>query len=225
MSSWERTLGTGLTAAIEQVLNRALALDPASERALRALLDEPFLLQFTPPGQSIYLAADERTIRVQLESAVAPVLALKGSPLAFAAVALGDEGAFRDGRITAEGDIARAHRLQRILQQLDPDWEGSLAGVIGDVPAHFLARRLRQSLRWSRETREVLSRNLEEYLHEESDALPARPEAEALFDDIDELRLDIDRLDARLERIERQRSKVQRSRDIADTDDPVGGCE
>lgn len=205
MSGWGRTLNTGIAATIEQALNRALALDPASGKALRELLDEPFLIQLEPPGLELYLSADSRALRVQFSCTRTPALTLAGSPLGFAAAALGDENIFRDGRVSLNGDVARAHRFQRILQQLDPDWEASLAEVIGSVPAHFIARRVRQGLSWSQGVRRSLNRNIEEYLQEESDTLPARAEAEALFEDIDALRLDTDRLTARLHNLETAR--------------------
>lgn len=207
MSDWGRTLRSGLSAAIETALNRALALDPATEQALRELLTEPFLIRLTPPGLALYLLADRRAVRVQFECAVPPALALSGSPLAYAAAATGDRQVFTDGRISVHGDVALAHRLQRILQQLEPDWEAGLADAIGGVPAHFLARRFRQGLRWSREARAALSRNLEEYLQEESDSLPARAEAEARFEDIDRLRLDGDRLEARVRLLEQEQDR------------------
>lgn len=203
MSEWGRTLGTGFAAAMEQALNRALALDPASFKALQALLEEPFLLRLDPPGIELYLMADSRALRVQWHSEVPPALVLAGSPLAFAAAALGDDSVFHDGRIRLTGDVAQAQRLQRILQGLELDWEASLAEIIGGIPAHFIARRLRQGLQWSSEARGVLARNVEEYLQEESDTLPARLEAEALFEDIDALRLEADRLEARLRNLEK----------------------
>lgn len=214
MSVWGPTFGSGIAATIERAINRALALDPVSQKALQALLGEPFLLRINPPGQDIYLTADQRSIRVQFECAVAPALILEGAPLAFAAAALGDESVFADGRLKLNGDVARAHRFQRILQQLDPDWEASLADVIGGVPAHFLARRLRQGLSWSRDVRRALGRNLEEYLQEESDTLPAKAEAEALFEDIDALRLDADRLEARLRHLEQIRDTQQEKAEL-----------
>lgn len=209
MSDWGRTFNTGIVAALEQALNRALALDPVANKALIALLDEPFLLQLEPPGLKLYLTTDSRCVRLRSTCEVPPPsVILTGSPLAFAAVAFGDEEVFRDGRLTLEGDAARAHRLQRILQQLQPDWEASLADIIGDVPAHFFARRLRQGLQWSREARSALTRNLEEYLQEESGTVPARPEADALFEDIDALRLKENRLAARVRKLEEARDSA-----------------
>ena len=220
MSDWGRTLTTGIAAAIEQALNRALALDPASGNALKTLLDEPLLLKLQPPGLDLYLSAgshdfraDSRAVNVQFRCAHAPALTLTGSPLAFAAVALGDGAVFRDGRLCVDGDVGRAHRLQHVLQQLDPDWEASLADIIGGVPAHFVARRIRQSLRWAEDARGVLTRNIEEYIQEENDALPARAEAEAQFEDIDVLRLDVDRLEARLRRLERSGTQPMENRE------------
>jgi ubiquinone biosynthesis protein UbiJ len=67
------------------------------------------------------------------------------------------------------------------------------------VPAHFLARRLRNGVKWSRDARHSMASNLEEYLHEETGALPGRRELEASFQDIDALNLRVERLAARVE--------------------------
>jgi len=47
-----------------------------------------------------------------------------------------------------------------------------------------------------------MNANLEEYLHEESRALPGRRELEATFQDIDQLNLRTERLEARLTQLE-----------------------
>jgi ubiquinone biosynthesis protein UbiJ len=70
---------------------------------------------------------------------------------------------------------------------------------LGDLPAHFLARRLRSSVKWSRDARHSMASNLEEYLHEETSALPGQRELEASFQDIDSLSLRVERLAARVE--------------------------
>ncbi|QCF26957.1 ubiquinone biosynthesis accessory factor UbiJ [Hydrocarboniclastica marina] len=207
MREWGLTLGSAIAATVEQALNRSLGLDPVSHEALRKLLEEPFLIRLEPPGLELWLTADHRTLHVQQHCALEPALTLTGSPLAFAAAALGDPHVFRDERVKAVGDVSLAHHFQRLLQQMEPDWEASLAKAVGGVPAHFIARRVRQSLRWSREARQTLSRNVEEYLHEESRTLPARGEAEAFFEDVDNLRLDTDRLAARLDLLSRPRAE------------------
>ena len=84
---------------------------------------------------------------------------------------------------------------------------------IGDVPAHFLGQRVRGAIRWSRQAFQSLNANIEEYVHEESRALPGRRELEATFEDIDELNLRTERLEARLNLIE-NRGKTDESENL-----------
>lgn len=55
---------------------------------------------------------------------------------------------------------------------------------------------------WSRQAFSSLNANIEEYVHEESRALPGRRELEATFEDIDALSLRTERLEARVNHIE-----------------------
>jgi ubiquinone biosynthesis protein UbiJ len=130
------------------------------------------------------------------------VLIITGRPVAFAALALGDDRVFADERLTVEGDTALAHQLQLALNQLQPDWEAAMANHIGDVPAHFIGKRIRQAVKWSRQAFSTMNANVEEYVHEESRTLPGRRELEATFQDIDELSLRTERLEARLNQLQ-----------------------
>ncbi|MCK5888268.1 MAG: SCP2 sterol-binding domain-containing protein [Alcanivorax sp.] len=127
---------------------------------------------------------------------------ITGRPVAFAALALGDDRVFADERLTVEGDTALAHQLQRALNQLQPDWEAAMANHLGDVPAHFIGKRIRQAVKWSRQAFSTMNANVEEYVHEETRTLPGRRELEATFQDIDELSLRTERLEARLKLVE-----------------------
>jgi ubiquinone biosynthesis protein UbiJ len=122
--------------------------------------------------------------------------------MAFVALALGDDRVFADKRLGVHGNTALAHQLQRALNQLEPDWEAAMARHLGDLPAHFLGKRIRSAVHWSRQAANAMSANLEEYLHEESQALPGRRELEATFQDIDQLNLRTERLEARLTQLE-----------------------
>ncbi len=193
------TLRSALSGALEAALNRALALDPAGRKALLAALAGPVQFE-VGASRSLTLTLqrlDDR-VRVGSEPSEDAALVLKGSALAFAALALGDRNVFAEGRIAVSGDTALAHQFQRALEQLDPDWEAALAARIGDLPAHFLGQRLREALAWRRQAADRLTRNLEEYIHEESRQLPGRRELEATFADIDDLALRVERLEARL---------------------------
>lgn len=198
------TLLAAISAIVEHALNRALELDPAGREALMQALSRPVQFDVTAPVALTYtLARAGDRVQVSSQPADDPALQLRGRPVAFAALALGDDRVFRDGRLTVNGDTALAHQLQGALDQLNPDWEAAMARHLGDVPAHFLGKRIRHAVTWSRQAVRSMTANLEEYIHEESRALPGRRELDAAFEDIDDLNLRAERLEARLDRLER----------------------
>ncbi|MDX1756834.1 MAG: SCP2 sterol-binding domain-containing protein [Marinobacter sp.] len=197
------TLRAAVSGVVETALNQALALDPAGQQALLDALQGPVQFRLTAPlPLSFHLCAVGGQVQVGSEPLDAPALDIAGRPLAFAALALGDDRVFQEGRLAVTGDMALAHQFQRALAQLNPDWEAALARHLGDVPAHFLGRRLRSAVKWSRQASASLHANIEEYIHEESGALPGKRELEATFADIDDLNLRTERLSARLEQLE-----------------------
>lgn len=197
------TLLSAVTAIVEGALNRALELDPAGQQALLGALQGPVQFSITAPLPLSYtLSRVGERVQVSSQPAEAPALEISGKPIAFAALATGDDRIFSDGRLAVAGDTALAHQLQRALNQLDPDWEAAMAAHLGDVPAHFLGKRVRSAVKWSRQAFHSLNANIEEYVHEESRVLPGRRELEATFEDIDDLNLRTERLEARLNQIE-----------------------
>ncbi|KPQ02999.1 SCP2 sterol-binding domain-containing protein [Marinobacter sp. HL-58] len=196
------TLLSAITAVIESALNRALELDPGGKRALMSALTGPVQLSLDTVGLTLVLQPVRDRIQVASQPVESPALVLSGRPMAFAALAIGDDRVFSEGRIQVTGDTALAHQFQRAIDQLEPDWEAAMANHIGDVPAHFIGQRIRGAVGWSRQAFRSLNANIEEYIHEESQSLPGRRELEATFADIDRLNLQTERLEARIERLE-----------------------
>ncbi|MDX1553811.1 MAG: SCP2 sterol-binding domain-containing protein [Marinobacter sp.] len=201
------TLMSAVTAIIENALNRALELDPAGKQALMSSLTGPVQFSLESLDLTLVLQQAAGRVRVASQPAESPALVLSGRPMAFAALATGDDRVFSEGRIQVTGDTALAHQFQRAIDQLDPDWEAAMAAHIGDVPAHFIGQRIRGAVRWSRQAFGSLNANIEEYIHEESRSLPGRRELEATFTDIDHLNLQTERLEARVERLEKPNQK------------------
>lgn len=197
------TLLAALTAIVEWALNHAIELDTAGRRALLSAVQGP--VQFcinTPVALTCSLHRAGERVQVRSQTIEAPALEIIGGPLAFAALATGDHRVFADGRLEISGDAALAHQLQQALEQLNPDWEAAMARHLGDVPAHFIGTRIRNAVRWSQQAASSLNANVEEYVHEESRALPGRRELEATFEDIDTLNLRTERLKARVVQLE-----------------------
>ncbi|WP_286749707.1 ubiquinone biosynthesis accessory factor UbiJ [Marinobacter sp. UBA2688] len=196
------TLLSAVTAIVESALNRALELDPAGKQALMSALTGPVQFSLDTVGLTLVLHPAGDRLRVASHPPETPALVLSGQPMAFAALAIGDDRVFSEGRIRVTGDTALAHQFQRAMDQLNPDWEAAMAAHVGDVPAHFIGQRIRGAVDWSRQAARSLNANIEEYIHEESRSLPGRRELEATFTDIDRLALQTERLEARVERLE-----------------------
>ncbi|MBZ2169109.1 MULTISPECIES: SCP2 domain-containing protein [Marinobacter] len=205
------TLLSAITAIIEGGLNHTLELDPAGRQGLLDALTAPVNIHVTAPVPLTYsLSRVGERVSVSSQPAEQPALSISGKPIAFAALAIGDDKVFGDGRLGVDGDMGLAHQIQRAIHQLNPDWEAAMARYLGDVPAHFLGTRIRSAVSWSQNAVSALNANIEEYLHEESRSLPGRRELEATFGDIDQLHLRTERLEARLNHLENR----------ADTDEP-----
>ncbi len=128
------TLLSAVSAILESALNRALELDQAGHSALMEALAGPVQFNITDPIALTYtLDRAGNRVRVGSQPVEQPALEITGKPIAFAALATGDDRVFADGRLEVTGDTALAHQLQRALNQLEPDWEAAMAQHIGDM--------------------------------------------------------------------------------------------
>lgn len=203
MSFWE-TLEQSLTGLAEAALNRGLALDPGTRASVLAQLGSPVSFHLEPPGLAMSLARSGDAIRLTLNDPTTPSAVVRGTPLSMLSLALGDATPLHQGRLVIEGEEERVAGLTHTLAELDPDLESVLAGVMGDVPAHLLARRLRSVLSWTQQANEALLANVEDYIQEESGMVPPRNEAEVHFEDIRDLADRTDDLEARIDALSQQ---------------------
>ncbi len=109
------------------------------------------------------------------------------------------------GEVTIRGDAELAQKFRELAFLLRPDLEEELSLLIGDVPAHQLARLARLGLAFGRKLAGTTLTNAAEYLgHERADLVP-RNEGEQFLRGVDALREGVDRLSARLELIAQRR--------------------
>jgi ubiquinone biosynthesis protein UbiJ len=153
-------------------------------------------LRLTSTGQTLALTRDEAPADATLTGGVLSLLGLAGDS-AQAIVQRGD--------VTISGDSEVAQGFQELAQLLRPDPEEELSLLIGDVPAHQLARLARLGTSFSTRAADTTLRNLAEYLGHERGDLVSRNEGEQFLRGVDALRESVDRLQARLELIARRR--------------------
>lgn len=190
--------------ALELALNRAVALDPETREAIKALEGRELALALQAPRLALRVRVehgrlivgpdrDEREADLSVKTTLGAMLAqlLPGR----------EPGALPVGQVRISGDAELARRVQQLLQRYDPDIEEAFTKVFGDVVGVQIARALKRSLDWSRETAATLARDSAEYLSEESRDLVPKAELDAFLDEVDELRDGVERLERKIARV------------------------
>jgi ubiquinone biosynthesis protein UbiJ len=205
------TVQTALLAALERVLNQALALDPESHRALGQLEGRVFALNCTAPSFQAYLmpGIDGVQLAGRWDGEVTTRVSGKASDFAEVATADDPAAALINGGLTLEGNSSALLELQRILAALDLDWEAPLVEHLGDVTGHQLAEGLRGLFSFGRQARASLERQLDEFIHEEARLSPPRQELEDFFADVGQLAERSERLASRIERLKQRLRRLQ----------------
>jgi ubiquinone biosynthesis accessory factor UbiJ len=105
------------------------------------------------------------------------------------------------GDVKIEGDIQTGKQFQELFRKLNIDLEGLLAQYTGADIANRVSQFFRSGQEWSKETVETFKLNTAEFLQEETRDLPAKPEIDIFYQQVDELRNASDRLNSRVERL------------------------
>ncbi len=194
---------TPLTAALEQMINRLLALDPEGAARLSTLSGKILRLEWRGLGLGVVLIPTDQGIQVFSNYEAPPDCTLRGTPLAFSRLGLAGrkEDVLFSGQIEIEGDPGLAQAFADFLGDLEIDWEELLARFTGDTLAHPVGEAVRGLDRWMRRTGEILAEDLKEMLQEEARLLPTAYEVEGFLDAVDQLREDAERLEARVKRL------------------------
>lgn len=104
-------------------------------------------------------------------------------------------------RVSFDGNVALAQRLQRLLANIDLDWEEALAARSGDVFAHQFGQQARRLRDWLASSADSLLMTSSEYLREEAGLSPTEAEFEDFQSRLAALRHDVGHVEARLQRL------------------------
>ena len=190
-----------LAALSDRAVQTALALDADTRAQLAALHGRVCCIRVTAPQVTLYLLPDETGLHVRSQYDGAVDVSLSGSVSAFARLAVQGRhsSVMTDGGVRVQGDAELGQQLQKILGQLDLDWEELMARVIGDLPARSAANLLRGVGGWVRQTAELERENLADYLREERKILATEVAMQRFEKSLSQLRAGVDRAARRLE--------------------------
>jgi ubiquinone biosynthesis protein UbiJ len=193
-----------IIATLESAINHYLSLDDNVSTMLAPLAGKVVAITITPFNETIYLCPTVDSIQC-LDYLPQPAdTHLTGSLVAFGLMGLSGKpmNALFSGEVTMEGDTNTGRKFQELFDKLDINLEGKLARFTGETVAYNLAEFFRAGKNWSKESLETFKLNATEFLQDETQDLPAKPEAELFYAEVDKLRTDFDRLESRIERLE-----------------------
>ena len=192
-----------LMSALETALNKYLAMDQNSGVFLAPLVSKVIAVTITPFNETIYLCPSSDSIQLLDYSPEPPDTQLTGSVFALGLMGLSSKPmrAVFSGEVKIEGDMNTGRKFQELFAKLDINLEQQLARHTGDTVAHNISRFFRAGQDWSKESVETFRLNASEFLQEETRDLPAGPEVDIFYAQVDELRMDFDRLKSRVERL------------------------
>lgn len=193
-----------LSTTLENLLNRGLPRSPRARqlcaqlagRSVAIVVPEIVRLRVSSTGQTLAVTRDDAPADAVISGGVLSLLALTGESA---------QTVIQRGEVSISGDSELAQSFRELAQRLRPDLEEELSLLIGDVPAHQLARFARLAGSFGMRAADTTLRNLAEYWAHERGDLVSRNEGEQFLRGVDALREGVDRLQARLDLLAQRR--------------------
>lgn len=194
-------LSTAALASVEKIIHAALVYDPASRIALAALSPQVLAVHISAPDFKIFVvpSADGIELHGHYEGDI--TTQVHGSLPALLSLIKSDRFNLKESGVQIFGSIHFLADLQKILKNLDIDWEEILSRVFGDIIGHQSAELIRSKLSWTKARATNIQRLTSEFLTEELRVLPSAPELNFFNAQVDDVTLGADRLAARIEQL------------------------
>lgn len=189
-----------ITALIEISFNRYLALDPDAKSELKKLSGKTLKIIIRELDLPIFLHVNGMQLNVLsvYEDEVDASMCASMFDLAKLALVNDSGESMLGGEIEMSGNMEVGRQFRSILKNVDIDWEEVVSKYTGDIVAHQLGNTVRAISQWGGDTINSLSKDMSEYLQEESRELPSSSEVKQFLKSVDEVRLSVERAEARI---------------------------
>ena len=194
------TLQSTAISGLETAINTALKYDPATLRDLSEIEGQVLVIDCNMPDLRIAIEAQQQQIIVHTDWDGEAAVTLEGSMIAMAKMAANasDTSSFAGSGVQLSGNLETLHKLHKILSQLNIDWDGALADLVGDVPAHIIGSAVRKSKQIHKQTLQRVTSALSEVAQEELEIIPSQNAFAQFKQEVRQMASDTDRLMARI---------------------------
>lgn len=195
------TLTIAALASAEKMLNAALRYDPATRIGLARLEGKILAVQIAAPAINVFVMPMDDELRLMGNWDGDVDTRISGSLIALAQLSQTEIHNLKNSGVTVVGDLSLLADFQRLVKNLDIDWEEMLSQFTGDIIGHQTAQLIRAKFGWVKTRAKSAQRMTSEFLTEELKTVPGKPELNDFYRQVDDLRLAVDRAAARVEKI------------------------
>jgi len=199
--------------ALEQALNRVLALDPDTQAAISKLDQRRIQLALEAPAIALEISVESNQLRVgpvqdsEADLGIRSTISGALSQLPF----FRSSNAAPVGKVRINGDAELARQLQALAKNFDPDWDKPFADAFGVIIGPQIAKTLREAFKQGASFAKKFSQDGVDYLTEESRDVVSGAEQTAFNEDVDDLRDRAERILARFKKLEKNLPPAQES--------------
>lgn len=197
--------------ALEQALNRLLALDPDTQSAISKLDQRRIQLALEAPAIALEISVEANKLKVgpvqdsEADLGIRSTISGALSQLPF----FRSSNAAPVGKVRINGDAELARQLQALAKNFDPDWDKPFADAFGVIIGPQIAKTLREAFKHGTGFAKKFSLDGVDYLTEESRDVVSSAEQAAFNEDVDDLRDRAERVLARFEKLEKSIAPAQ----------------
>ena len=109
-------------------------------------------------------------------------------------------------RVEIIGNAKVAQKFQKLLSEIDIDWQEQLSKITGDIMAFRIGQGVQKTHDWITQSFNSFALSSREYLQEETRGLPTKVEFEHFRNSVTTTRDDVDRLEALLDHFLQQKT-------------------
>ncbi len=184
----------------DSIINKALSLDPELINKLAAYQGRVIEIDIQGYNRKLYLLPHSDGMQVSSDYVGVVDTTLRGTPAALFKMALHKDVAplMLRGEVEISGDLKLGRAFKKTLAEMQIDWEGHTASIVGDVPTHYIKQSLNSIVSWGKRASNSFKDDVSDYLQEESRDVVSAAELEGFYEDVDRLRDDVERLEARI---------------------------
>ncbi len=178
--------------------NRLLAMDAKVMSSCRQLQGCVIAIELTDLEKTIYCHPGSWGLRLSLQAPAKPVDATLRSRL-FGLINLlsaqASNGSRNAQHVEVSGDIPVAQKFQKILTELDIDWQQKLTEMGGDQMVDRINKGFRDTQQWVSESLRAFTSSGSHCLHENTRLLVDKDLFSVFMQDVTNLRQEVDRLE------------------------------